>query len=31
MAVTVERSVFARLWRGYANGALETLSDYLVG
>jgi hypothetical protein len=23
--------VFARLWRGYANGALETLSDYLVG
>ena len=22
--------VFARLWRGYANGALETLSDYLV-
>lgn len=23
--------VFARLWRGYANGALESLSDYLVG
>jgi hypothetical protein len=23
--------VFARLWRGYAGGALETLSDYLVG
>ncbi len=22
--------VFARLWRGYANGALESLSDYLV-
>jgi len=23
--------VFARVWRGYARGALETLSDYLVG
>lgn len=23
--------VFAKLWRGYANSALETLSDYLVG
>jgi len=23
--------VFARLWRGFANGSLETLSDYLVG
>ena len=23
--------MFARVWRGYARGALETLSDYLVG
>lgn len=23
--------VFARIWRGYANRSLETLSDYLVG
>ena len=23
--------VFARIWRGYAAGALESLSDYLVG